>query len=126
LTHDSAGAVANLPPFILRLRAISGPALAGFCGVLSLASTVLGAWAVMLVLLLAIPAAVMCVAPLIACRVAPQALSTRTLLAACLAGELMLLIGGTSPWGDGPVQEAHMIYFVTQAFCCSWYARSPW
>jgi methyl-accepting chemotaxis protein len=28
----------------------------------------------------------------------------------------MLLIGGTSPFGEGPVQEAHMLYFVTQAF----------
>jgi methyl-accepting chemotaxis protein len=90
--------------------------LAGFCGVLGLAATLIGAWAGMAVLPLAIPAGVMCMLAVAASRLAPQALATRTLLAACLAGALMLLIGGVSPLGEGAVQQAHMLYFVTNTF----------
>ncbi len=116
MSDGPESAAKTLPPFILQLRAVSGPWLAGFCGMLGLSASVLGAWGGMSWLLIAIPAAAMCVIPFAASRLAPQALATRTLLAACLAGELMLLIGGASRWGDGPVQEAHMLYFVTQAF----------
>jgi methyl-accepting chemotaxis protein len=53
---------------------------------------------------------------LVAVRLAPQSTTTHTVLAACLAGALMLLIGAASPLGDGAVQQAHMMYFVTNTF----------
>jgi methyl-accepting chemotaxis protein len=47
---------------------------------------------------------------------APTAMPTRMLVSAQLAVALMLLIYVASTLGDGAVQEAHMMYFVTNTF----------
>jgi methyl-accepting chemotaxis protein len=44
------------------------------------------------------------------------ALMTRIVLATTLAIGLMLLIYATTPLGPGAIQEAHMLYFVTNTF----------
>ncbi len=106
----------NLPIFIINMRLKSAIFLSCFCGLLGVIATFFGALAGMSILSLAIPASLMFALALTGSLRSPQSLATRTLVASCLAGELMLLIAGVSPLGDGAVQQAHMLYFVTNTF----------
>jgi methyl-accepting chemotaxis protein len=116
LPETSAPAPPALPPFIIRLRAIAAIWLVGYVAVLGLAATAIGAVTVGSVVALGAVAAGLAAVALVAVRLAPQSTTTHTVLAACLAGALMLLIGAASPLGDGAVQQAHMMYFVTNTF----------
>ena len=51
-----------------------------------------------------------------AVRSNPTGIATRTLVSCCLAIALMLLIYAASPLGEGAVQQAHMMYFITNTF----------
>ncbi len=116
MTEPTPVAATPVPDFVVRMRAIAAIGLAGFTALLGLAATIIATLAGSSTVAFAAPSAVIAGIAVALAWFAPQALGSRTTLAACLAGALMLLIGAASPLGDGAVQQAHMLYFVTNTF----------
>jgi methyl-accepting chemotaxis protein len=107
---------AVVPKAVVALRNGASRGLMVYLAVLVLAATVIAGVSGRNVAVCAGAGTALLVATLIAIVRAPAKVATRVLVSTHLAIALMLLIYAASAIGDGAVQQAHMMYFVTNAF----------
>lgn len=105
-----------LPKAVLSLRHATSRGLLPYLVLLMAVTLGLAWWSGQSMMVCGIGATVLIVTTAWAITRAPINLQTRALVATNMAIALMLLIYAASPLGEGAVQQAHMMYFVTNAF----------
>ncbi len=106
----------NLPTTVLSLRMGTSRGLLPYMVLLMAVTMGLAWWSGQSMVVCAIGATALILTMVLAVIRAPTTLQTRVLVATNMAIALMLLIYAASPMGEGAVQQAHMMYFVTNAF----------
>lgn len=106
----------RLPNAVIALRRGTSHGLLPYLALLLGVTFGLAWWSGQSLWVCGIGAVVLIVITALAIYHAPTSLETRVLVATNLAIALMLLIYAASPLGEGAVQQAHMMFFVTNAF----------
>ena len=105
-----------LPRIVVSLRSGTSWGLLAYLGLLMIIASGLAWMSDGSVAVCGVAGALLLVAALVGVARSATDLATRVLMATNLAIALMLLIFAASALGDGAVQQAHMMYFVTNAF----------